>query len=150
MKPQGSYFSSPGFQVNSAVLQAIVSRYADAQYAIDFDSFVGCLIKLEMLFSKCHRTQHYHFSISHIDLWHIHIASVSFCSFYPEIFRTLKRADSGKIELDIQQVCKRITKAVGVSTLAVQTARCIIVFPFTVALPGDLLTLETGQERNPL
>ncbi|XP_017268469.1 calpain-2 catalytic subunit-like [Kryptolebias marmoratus] len=39
-----------GFQVNSALLQAIVNRYADAQYAIDFDSFVGCLIKLEMLF----------------------------------------------------------------------------------------------------
>ncbi|XP_072292656.1 calpain-2 catalytic subunit-like [Eucyclogobius newberryi] len=39
-----------GFQVNSAVLQVIVSRYADVQFAIDFDSFVGCLIKLEMLF----------------------------------------------------------------------------------------------------
>ncbi|XP_055358299.1 calpain-2 catalytic subunit-like isoform X3 [Betta splendens] len=39
-----------GFQINSAVVEAIVSRYADAQYAIDFDSFVGCLIKLEMLF----------------------------------------------------------------------------------------------------
>ncbi|XP_036980849.1 calpain-2 catalytic subunit-like [Acanthopagrus latus] len=39
-----------GFHVNSFVLQAIVRRYADAQYAIDFDSFVGCLIKLEMLF----------------------------------------------------------------------------------------------------
>uniref|UniRef100_A0A8C9ZJT6 Calpain catalytic domain-containing protein n=1 Tax=Sander lucioperca TaxID=283035 RepID=A0A8C9ZJT6_SANLU len=47
------YFSSPGFQVNSAVLQSIVSRYSDAQYVIDFDCFVGCLIKLEMLFSKC-------------------------------------------------------------------------------------------------
>ncbi|XP_029962118.1 calpain-2 catalytic subunit-like [Salarias fasciatus] len=42
--------SQAGFQVNSTVLQAIVSRYADAQYAIDFDSFVACLIKLEMLF----------------------------------------------------------------------------------------------------
>lgn len=39
-----------GFQVNSTVLQVIVSRYADAQYAINFDSFVGCLVKLEMLF----------------------------------------------------------------------------------------------------
>ncbi|XP_053189386.1 calpain-2 catalytic subunit-like [Scomber japonicus] len=39
-----------GFQVNAAMLQAIVSRYADTQYAIDFDSFVGCLIKVEMLF----------------------------------------------------------------------------------------------------
>lgn len=46
-------FFVSGFQVNSAVLQAIVNRYADAQYAIDFDNFVGCLIKLEMLFSKC-------------------------------------------------------------------------------------------------
>ncbi|XP_026166039.1 calpain-2 catalytic subunit-like isoform X2 [Mastacembelus armatus] len=39
-----------GFTVNSAVLQAIVTHYADEQYAIDFDSFVSCLIKLEMLF----------------------------------------------------------------------------------------------------
>ncbi|XP_034465690.1 calpain-2 catalytic subunit-like [Hippoglossus hippoglossus] len=39
-----------GFHINSAVLQAIVNRYTDAQYAIDFDSFVACLIKLEMLF----------------------------------------------------------------------------------------------------
>ncbi|XP_069546243.1 calpain-2 catalytic subunit-like [Brachyistius frenatus] len=39
-----------GFHINSPVLQAIVIRYADAQCAIDFDSFVGCLIKLEMLF----------------------------------------------------------------------------------------------------
>ncbi|XP_068424553.1 calpain-2 catalytic subunit-like [Clinocottus analis] len=59
-----------GFQVNISVLQAIVNRYADAQYAIDFDSFVGCLIKMEMLF---------------------------------KIFKTLERADKGKIELDIQQ-----------------------------------------------
>ncbi|TNM99869.1 hypothetical protein fugu_012902 [Takifugu bimaculatus] len=30
-----------GFRVNSAVLQTIVSRHADAQYTIDFDSFRG-------------------------------------------------------------------------------------------------------------
>ncbi|XP_031132561.1 calpain-2 catalytic subunit-like isoform X1 [Sander lucioperca] len=59
-----------GFHVNSAVLQSIVSRYSDAQYVIDFDSFVGCLIKLEMLF---------------------------------KMFKTLERADTGKIELDMQQ-----------------------------------------------
>ncbi|XP_056614416.1 calpain-2 catalytic subunit-like [Triplophysa dalaica] len=39
-----------GFQVNSEILQVIISRYANQQYAIDFDSFVGCLIRLEMLF----------------------------------------------------------------------------------------------------
>ncbi|KAJ8361468.1 hypothetical protein SKAU_G00179930 [Synaphobranchus kaupii] len=42
--------SQAGFQINSDVLQMIVRRYADADYAIDFDSFVGCLIQLEMLF----------------------------------------------------------------------------------------------------
>ncbi|XP_076841257.1 calpain-8 [Brachyhypopomus gauderio] len=39
-----------GFQINTPVLQVIISRYADQQRAIDFDSFVGCLIRLEMLF----------------------------------------------------------------------------------------------------
>ncbi|XP_036396565.1 calpain-8 [Megalops cyprinoides] len=39
-----------GFQLNSAVLQVIVARYADPSYAIDFDCFVSCLIRLEMLF----------------------------------------------------------------------------------------------------
>ncbi|XP_034040545.1 calpain-1 catalytic subunit-like [Thalassophryne amazonica] len=42
--------SEAGFHVNSEVLQVIVNRYADCQCGIDFDSFVGCLIKLEMLF----------------------------------------------------------------------------------------------------
>uniref|UniRef100_A0A8P4G6Q4 Calpain 8 n=1 Tax=Dicentrarchus labrax TaxID=13489 RepID=A0A8P4G6Q4_DICLA len=44
-----------GFQVNSAVIREIVGRYADTSYAIDFDCFVGCLIRLEMLF-KMFRT----------------------------------------------------------------------------------------------
>ncbi|XP_041644902.1 calpain-2 catalytic subunit-like isoform X2 [Cheilinus undulatus] len=59
-----------GFHINSEILQAIVSRYADAQYAIDFDSFVGCLVKLEMLF---------------------------------KMFKSLEKADKGKIELNMQQ-----------------------------------------------
>ncbi|KAL6461893.1 hypothetical protein MHYP_G00300380 [Metynnis hypsauchen] len=39
-----------GFQVNTSVLQVIISRFADQESAIDFDCFVGCLIRLEMLF----------------------------------------------------------------------------------------------------
>ncbi|XP_052447129.1 calpain-2 catalytic subunit-like [Carassius gibelio] len=39
-----------GFQLNNEVLEVIISRYANQQYAVDFDSFVGCLIHLEMLF----------------------------------------------------------------------------------------------------
>uniref|UniRef100_A0A668RVI9 Uncharacterized protein n=1 Tax=Oreochromis aureus TaxID=47969 RepID=A0A668RVI9_OREAU len=40
-----------GFQLNSTVIQEIVARYADRSYAIDFDRFIGCLIRLEILFS---------------------------------------------------------------------------------------------------
>ncbi|XP_016386602.1 calpain-2 catalytic subunit-like [Sinocyclocheilus rhinocerous] len=40
-----------GFQLNNDVLQVIISHYANQQYAIDFDCFVGCLIHLEMLFN---------------------------------------------------------------------------------------------------
>ncbi|KAK9967388.1 hypothetical protein ABG768_001791 [Culter alburnus] len=39
-----------GFQLNNEVLEVIISRYANQQYAIDFDCFVSCLIRLEMLF----------------------------------------------------------------------------------------------------
>uniref|UniRef100_A0A8C8JR39 Calpain 8 n=1 Tax=Oncorhynchus tshawytscha TaxID=74940 RepID=A0A8C8JR39_ONCTS len=41
-----------GFQLNSEVLQLIVSRYANSEYSMDFDCFMGCLIRLEMLFSE--------------------------------------------------------------------------------------------------
>uniref|UniRef100_A0A8C1JP76 Calpain 8 n=1 Tax=Cyprinus carpio TaxID=7962 RepID=A0A8C1JP76_CYPCA len=41
-----------GFQLNNEVLQVIISRYANQQCTVDFDSFVGCLIHLEMLFRK--------------------------------------------------------------------------------------------------
>nr|XP_015218038.1 PREDICTED: calpain-2 catalytic subunit-like isoform X1 [Lepisosteus oculatus]XP_015218039.1 PREDICTED: calpain-2 catalytic subunit-like isoform X1 [Lepisosteus oculatus] len=39
-----------GFQLNTTVLQLLVNQYANAEYAIAFDSFVGCLTQLEMLF----------------------------------------------------------------------------------------------------
>uniref|UniRef100_A0A3Q1H5N5 Calpain 8 n=1 Tax=Acanthochromis polyacanthus TaxID=80966 RepID=A0A3Q1H5N5_9TELE len=46
-----------GFQVNSAVIQEIVGRYADRSFSIDFDCFIGCLIRLEMLFSESSEEQ---------------------------------------------------------------------------------------------
>ncbi|XP_007236094.3 calpain-8 [Astyanax mexicanus] len=42
--------SEAGFQMNTSVLQVIIARYADQESAIDFDCFVGCLIRIEMLF----------------------------------------------------------------------------------------------------
>ncbi|XP_072565531.1 calpain-2 catalytic subunit-like isoform X1 [Paramormyrops kingsleyae] len=42
--------SQAGFQVNNAVLQVIVSRYANSESSVDFDSFLSALIRVEMLF----------------------------------------------------------------------------------------------------
>lgn len=42
--------TAAGFLIDSNVLQVIVSRYANIEYAIDFDSFADCLIRLEMVF----------------------------------------------------------------------------------------------------
>ncbi|NP_001231009.1 calpain-8 [Danio rerio] len=39
-----------GFQLNNDVLEVLIARYANQEYAIDFDSFVSCLIRLELLF----------------------------------------------------------------------------------------------------
>uniref|UniRef100_A0A8C9SLX6 Calpain catalytic domain-containing protein n=1 Tax=Scleropages formosus TaxID=113540 RepID=A0A8C9SLX6_SCLFO len=41
-----------GFQVNDAVLQVVVSRYASPDFSINFDNYVSCLIRLEMLYSE--------------------------------------------------------------------------------------------------
>ncbi|RXN35117.1 calpain-2 catalytic subunit-like protein [Labeo rohita] len=41
---------SKRFQLNNDILQVITSRYASQQHALDFDSFVGCLIRLEVHF----------------------------------------------------------------------------------------------------
>ncbi|XP_070847388.1 calpain-2 catalytic subunit-like [Chaetodon trifascialis] len=44
-----------GVQVNSYVLQELVIRYSDSFFSVDFDSFVGCLVRLQLLF-KMFRT----------------------------------------------------------------------------------------------
>lgn len=70
--------------------------------------------------------QQHHFSISHIELCDLRAV---FCSVsYSEMFKSLERQDSGKIELDMQQVCERITKAAALFAFPLWTA-CIIVFP---------------------
>ncbi|TRY97821.1 hypothetical protein DNTS_014956 [Danionella cerebrum] len=39
-----------GFQLNNEILEVIISRYANQEFAIDFDSFVSCMVRLELLF----------------------------------------------------------------------------------------------------
>lgn len=46
-----------GFQLNTHILEVIVMRYADQQCAIDFDAFVSCVIRLELLFSESIKAQ---------------------------------------------------------------------------------------------
>uniref|UniRef100_A0A665SUN5 Calpain 2, (m/II) large subunit b n=1 Tax=Echeneis naucrates TaxID=173247 RepID=A0A665SUN5_ECHNA len=43
--------SSPaGFTLNNTIYQLLVARYSDPDMTIDFDNFVGCLMRLEMMF----------------------------------------------------------------------------------------------------
>uniref|UniRef100_A0AAY4E1T0 Calpain 2, (m/II) large subunit a n=1 Tax=Denticeps clupeoides TaxID=299321 RepID=A0AAY4E1T0_9TELE len=41
-----------GFTLNSCIHQILVARFGEADMTIDFDNFVACLIRLEMMFSK--------------------------------------------------------------------------------------------------
>ncbi len=42
----------PGFTLNNTIYQQLVARYSDPDMTIDFDNFVGCLMRLEMMFSE--------------------------------------------------------------------------------------------------
>lgn len=39
-----------GFCLNNAIFQLLVARYAEADMTVDFDNFVACLMRLEMMF----------------------------------------------------------------------------------------------------
>ncbi|KAF5897910.1 calpain-2 catalytic subunit-like, partial [Clarias magur] len=39
-----------GFTLNDAIFQILVARFADPDLTIDFDNFVACLMKLELMF----------------------------------------------------------------------------------------------------
>ncbi|XP_068178339.1 calpain-2 catalytic subunit-like [Antennarius striatus] len=43
-------FKDAGFTLNNTIYQLLVARYADPDMTIDFDNFVGCLIRLETMF----------------------------------------------------------------------------------------------------
>ncbi|MEQ2245993.1 hypothetical protein ILYODFUR_033750 [Ilyodon furcidens] len=47
-------FSGPpaGFTLNNTIYQLLVARYSDPDMTIDFDNFVACLMRLEMMFSE--------------------------------------------------------------------------------------------------
>uniref|UniRef100_A0A671UUI8 Calpain 2, (m/II) large subunit b n=1 Tax=Sparus aurata TaxID=8175 RepID=A0A671UUI8_SPAAU len=48
-------FKDAGFSLNNTIYQLLVARYSDPDMTIDFDNFVGCLMRLEMMFSESHR-----------------------------------------------------------------------------------------------
>uniref|UniRef100_A0A4W5PC91 Calpain 2, (m/II) large subunit b n=1 Tax=Hucho hucho TaxID=62062 RepID=A0A4W5PC91_9TELE len=45
-----SYFLSSGFTLNNCIYQILVARYAEPDMTIDFDNFVACLMRLDMMF----------------------------------------------------------------------------------------------------
>uniref|UniRef100_A0A8D3BLA5 Calpain 2, (m/II) large subunit b n=1 Tax=Scophthalmus maximus TaxID=52904 RepID=A0A8D3BLA5_SCOMX len=43
-------FKDAGFTLNNSIYQLLVARYSDPDMTIDFDNFVACLMRLEMMF----------------------------------------------------------------------------------------------------
>ncbi|KAG9484553.1 hypothetical protein GDO78_010109 [Eleutherodactylus coqui] len=41
-----------GFKLDSDLHQLLVARFADDNLSVDFDNFVRCLLRLEVMFSK--------------------------------------------------------------------------------------------------
>lgn len=41
-----------GFTLNDTIFQLLVARYAAPDLTIDFDDFVGCIMRLELMFRK--------------------------------------------------------------------------------------------------
>uniref|UniRef100_A0AAZ3SUR5 Calpain 2, (m/II) large subunit b n=1 Tax=Oncorhynchus tshawytscha TaxID=74940 RepID=A0AAZ3SUR5_ONCTS len=50
--PTVIFYPPPGFSLNNAIHQILVVRYGEADMTIDFDNFVACIMRLEMMFSK--------------------------------------------------------------------------------------------------
>uniref|UniRef100_A0A8C1EXJ0 Calpain 2, (m/II) large subunit b n=2 Tax=Cyprinus carpio TaxID=7962 RepID=A0A8C1EXJ0_CYPCA len=44
-----------GFTLNNTIFQLLVARYAETDMTLDFDNFVACLMRLEMMFRKSPR-----------------------------------------------------------------------------------------------
>uniref|UniRef100_A0A8C7LEJ0 Calpain-2 catalytic subunit n=1 Tax=Oncorhynchus kisutch TaxID=8019 RepID=A0A8C7LEJ0_ONCKI len=57
-----------GFSLNSSLHQIIVARYSESGLTVDFDNFVGCLIRLETLFSELPLFTHTH-THTHTVVW---------------------------------------------------------------------------------
>lgn len=67
----------------------------------------------------------------------------------PEVFKTLERDDSGKIELNMQQVCRNITKAAGFSALLIRAASCIMLFFYCSGCAWQSTSPDSDTTRTP-
>lgn len=47
-----SSYTKTGFTLNNSIHQLLAARYGETDMTIDFDNFVACVMRLEMMFSK--------------------------------------------------------------------------------------------------
>lgn len=46
-----------GFPLNEQLYKMIVRRYSDENENMDFDNFIGCLVRLDAMCRECRRAQ---------------------------------------------------------------------------------------------
>ena len=95
-----------GFSLNNALHQVLVARYSESDLTIDFDNFVGCLVRLETMFSES--TQSSCTTRSHggeiLIITDDDDDDDDDCFLSTDTFNTLDKDNSGNIELNILEV----------------------------------------------
>ncbi|RXN22518.1 calpain-2 catalytic subunit-like protein [Labeo rohita] len=56
-----------GFNLNNTIFQLLVARYAETDMTLDFDNFVACLMRLEMMFRVFKKLDPHHSGFIELD-----------------------------------------------------------------------------------
>uniref|UniRef100_A0A674NHZ3 Calpain small subunit 1 n=1 Tax=Takifugu rubripes TaxID=31033 RepID=A0A674NHZ3_TAKRU len=94
-------FQAAGFPLNEQLYKMIVRRYSDEHENMDFDNFIGCLVRLDAMCRECLRPL-LSLNATSVPFW-LTCACVCVC-VCAGAFKTLDKDNNGSIELDIKEV----------------------------------------------
>lgn len=83
-------------QLNNSLLQLICLRFADANYDIDFDDYLTCIVRLENMFSRLKSNRAGM-------LKEVELTPFFFLS-QPGIFKAMDTSKRGRVRMNVMQV----------------------------------------------